>query len=96
MSQQRLRLRLLTVVKRIPKLRFEHVSNPIFSLFFAWEIGLFRCGTLNVKAGEKGEGYIEKYSLIHFELVIMLTVGGETEVAKKLYDDLRKQGKHIM
>ena len=51
---------------------------------------------MNVKAGEKGEGYIQKYSLIHFELVIMLTVGGETEVAKKLYDDLRKQGKHVM
>ena len=33
-SQQRLRLRRLTLVKRIPKLRFESVSNPIFSLFF--------------------------------------------------------------
>ena len=33
-SQQRLRFRRLTLVKHVPNLRFEHVSNPIFSLFF--------------------------------------------------------------
>ena len=60
--------------------------------------GIFslRCGTMNEKAGEKGQSYIDKYSLIHFDLVILLTIGVQMEFVKKLYNYLRNKKKHVL
>ena len=57
---------------------------------------LFRCGTMNVQAGESGADYIRKYCLLFFDLTIILAAASEIEFAKELYRILRSKGKNVM